>query len=186
MGTPRRARKRTLMRLYDAEAEKYELRYGAEQAPKVRDALAMIPPKYPALDVGCGTGILLRSLSHLAVGLDISRSMLSRAPGGPLRERVLGDMERMPFRADSFWSIYSITSIQLAGDLRRAVLEMARVAKGGGFVLISAHRATSASRELADAALAAGLIVLKDKPPDDADVDRVVACMKPPVAAIDR
>ncbi|MGC8556306.1 MAG: class I SAM-dependent methyltransferase [Conexivisphaera sp.] len=179
MGAARRMRKSLLARLYDAEAPKYEARYGAEQEPKVRDAIAMAPPRYPVLDAGCGTGILLRRLGVLSVGLDISPSMLRVAARGRGRELVLGDMERMPFRSDSFWTVYSITAVQLSEDLERALSEIARVVKAGGIVVVSAHRATQASRELDAAAEAAGLVVTSEREPDDVDIDRIVACVKP-------
>ncbi|MGC9076908.1 MAG: class I SAM-dependent methyltransferase [Conexivisphaera sp.] len=176
----RRIRKRVLMRLYDADADKYELRYGAEQMPKARDAFGMASPRYPVLDVGCGTGILLRELGMMSVGLDISRSMLRIAGSRTRAELVLGDMERMPFRSGSFTTVYSLTAVQLAEDLVWAMSELARVAKDDSAIVVSAHRATEASGELARAAAIAGLHVISEKPPDDSNVDRMILCTKRP------
>ncbi len=173
-----RARKSLLMRLYDEDADKYELIYGAEQAPKLREALSLAPPAYPALDVGCGTGMLLRELDALSVGLDLSAGMIRIASSRSKGELVLGDMERMPFRSEAFASVYSITSVQLAEDLLRAMSELARVAKRGAKVVISAHRATAAAKELGEAAALAGLRVLEDRPPSESNVDRMVLCTK--------
>mgnify|MGYP001773006261 FL=1 len=174
----RRLRKKILIRLYDADAEKYELQHGAEQMPKVRDAIRMAPPRYPVLDVGCGTGLLLRELSMMSVGLDISRGMLRVASSRTRAELVLGDMERMPFRSESFASVYSLTSVQLADDVVEAMSEIARVAKCGSTIIVSAHRSTEASRKLASAAAIAGLRVVQEKPPDDVNVDRMLVCTK--------
>jgi len=176
VGSARRIRKTMLAKLYDAEADRYELRYGAEQISKVRDALELVPPRSPVLDAGCGTGILLRMLGRQSVGLDISESMLRIAGRGSRSELVLGDLERMPFRGGSFRTIYSITAVQLADNLLRAMSELARVAKDGGMIVISAHRATETAKILTSSASAAGLSVISERQPDERDLDRIVVC----------
>lgn len=86
------------------------------------------------LEVGCGTGILLRRIAPLArsaIGLDISRQMLAVA-----RERglqcVQGDATALPFADESFDAVYSFKVLAHVEDIERATSEIARVLRPGG------------------------------------------------------
>lgn len=95
------------------------------------------------LDAGCGTGVF--TLDILAsgarvVGLDISYPMLVRAKtklhGYPFFP-VWGDILSLPFPAETFDKVVSITAIEFIEDGKRAVAEMFRVAKSGGTVVVA-------------------------------------------------
>jgi ubiquinone/menaquinone biosynthesis C-methylase UbiE len=95
------------------------------------------------LDAGCGTGIFTNDLlSHGSriFGLDISLSMIRRARRKAREGRfqpVLGDISALPFLDASFDKAVSITALEFIEDARRAVVELFRVTKRGGVVVVA-------------------------------------------------
>jgi ubiquinone/menaquinone biosynthesis C-methylase UbiE len=101
------------------------------------------------LDAGCGTGIFtldLLSAGSRVVGLDISFPMLRRArekqEGHPFSP-VWGDIPALPFRAETFDKVVSVTAIEFVEDGKRAVAEMFRVVKRGGIVVVASLNSLS-------------------------------------------
>ncbi len=102
-------------------------------------------PGAEVLSVGCGPGVILRSVVNLdssirATGIDISRERLQQA-----RERnrdnshvqfVRGDAQAMEFQSNSFDLVYCRMLLQYLKEKEKAVSEMARVCKPGGTVLL--------------------------------------------------
>jgi SAM-dependent methyltransferase len=102
-------------------------------------------PAAEVLSVGCGPGVILRSVANLdssirATGIDISGDRLQQA-----RERnrdnsrmqfVCGDARSMEFQADRFDLVYCRMLLQYLKEKERAVCEMVRVCKPGGTVLL--------------------------------------------------
>jgi ubiquinone/menaquinone biosynthesis C-methylase UbiE len=96
------------------------------------------------LDLGCGTGQLLRRMDeelparHL-VGLDFSRGMLARA-GERVRTRrpmlVRGDALRLPFSTASFAAVVSTEAFHWFPDHDAALAEIFRVLAPGGTLLL--------------------------------------------------
>lgn len=89
------------------------------------------------LEVGCGTGLILERLATMAnraVGVDLSPGMLAKA-----RERNLEAIEasatELPFEDASFDVTCSFKVLAHIPDIRRALSEMARVTRPGGFLL---------------------------------------------------
>jgi ubiquinone/menaquinone biosynthesis C-methylase UbiE len=98
------------------------------------------------LEIGCGTGVVLRDLMVLVgkrgevTGLDPSRTMRQRAralsrgaAGGRLRLRS-GDGNDLPFASGGFDVALAITVILHVADPLRVVKELARVTRPGGRV----------------------------------------------------
>src|SRR5438128_507239 len=95
-------------------------------------------PGAEVLSVGCGPGVILRSVANLdssirATGIDISRERLQQA-----RERnrdnsrvqfVCGDAQSMEFQTDRFDLVYCRMLLQYLKEKERTVCEMARVCK---------------------------------------------------------
>jgi len=86
------------------------------------------------LEVGCGTGLILKEVAPLAdyaVGLDISAGMLSHA-----KERELNVIQSsataIPFPDNHFDLVYSFKVLAHVPDIELALREMARVLKPGG------------------------------------------------------
>lgn len=104
-----------------------------------------LPEGGVALDVGCGPGTVTAGLgrdvgpSGLAVGVDVSRSMLRRAAeahAGPNVGFVRADAAALPVRDVGVDTITCLMVLQLLPDPDGAVAEFARVLAPGGRVAI--------------------------------------------------
>lgn len=96
-----------------------------------------------ALEVGCGTGLILRQVApraRRAVGIDISPGMLELAHQRGL-EVVQGDATALPFPDESFDVVYSFKVLAHVQSIDRALREMVRVTRRGGRVLVIAFNA---------------------------------------------
>ena len=104
-----------------------------------------VPPG-PALDLGCGTGRLAERVAgagFAVTALDPSRGMLQQ-----LRRRrpelpgVVGDGARLPFADATFALTYCVAvphHVAEPGAVRATLLEMVRVTRPGGHILIWDH-----------------------------------------------
>jgi SAM-dependent methyltransferase len=107
--------------------------------------IATCPPG-PALDVGCGTGVLAQRLAaagYPMTGVDPSDGMLE-----VLRRRcpdviaIHASGTELPFADDTFGLVLSVATmhhIAAPGAVRRTLAEMVRVSRPGGRVLIWDH-----------------------------------------------
>lgn len=104
------------------------------------------------LDVACGPGNFTAELAKglfadgLAVGLDISEPMLSRAVqdnSGPLTCYVRGDAHHLPFGDETFDAVCCFGALYLMPEPFQVAEEMVRVLKPGGRAAIL----TSCARE---------------------------------------
>jgi ubiquinone/menaquinone biosynthesis C-methylase UbiE len=138
-------------RYYDAFAETYEARRdGRGRYHDLLDELEVeLALPYvtgcDVLEVGCGTGLLLRRFAEVArraVGVDLSPGMLAHA-----RERGLdvreGSATKLPFPDASFDVAVSFKTLPHVPDLRRALHEMARVVRPGGVVIAELYNPRS-------------------------------------------
>lgn len=101
----------------------------------------------PVLDIGCGTGGLIRLLENELpgarfYGCDMALPMLSRArdtrAGRPRALNVAaGDLESLPFKKGSFGVAVSSLAYQWAPDIARAFKEAGAVLKPGGLFILS-------------------------------------------------
>lgn len=96
------------------------------------------------LDVGCGDAKLSRELARrgaAVTGLDADPGMIAAAGeiaaacGVPLR-LVAGEAERLPFADAVFDDVVAVTVLCFVRDAGRALLEMNRVLKPGGRIVI--------------------------------------------------
>jgi ubiquinone/menaquinone biosynthesis C-methylase UbiE len=102
-------------------------------------------PGADVLSVGCGPGVILRSVANLdssirATGIDISAERLQQAKeknrNNSRVQFVCGDAQLMEFQSDRFDLVYCRMLLQYLKEKERAVSEMARVCKPGGTVLL--------------------------------------------------
>ena len=132
-------------------AEGYRLRYGTPFAPIFQqfwndELLALLPERVPApaLDSGCGTGILLPDLTarcDAVYAVDLSPDMLaqarSRAAGrASMKDLLEGDLESLPFDDGFFGTVICRGSLHHVPSREKAFAEAWRVlAPGGLFAL---------------------------------------------------
>ena len=110
--------------------------------PVLLSKLAHIPFQR-ALDLGCGTGEMMKMLlqsddQRELYGIDLSEKMLSVAESklsGKVR-LVLGDSEHLPFADNFFDVVYCNDSFHHYPDPENVIREVQRVLKPGGTFLI--------------------------------------------------
>jgi SAM-dependent methyltransferase len=92
------------------------------------------------LDIGCGAGAFLRLVAERggeAHGIDASDALIAfartRLPDADLR---VGEMERLPWRDDTFDVVTGFNSFFFADDMVTALREAGRVARPGARVVI--------------------------------------------------
>jgi SAM-dependent methyltransferase len=105
---------------------------------------ALLPPVdgLLCLDLGCGEGHntrLLAGRGARVAALDVAESFISAAAGIGHEgiSYLLGDGALLPFRAASFDAVTAFMSLMDVADPERALGEVARVLRPGGFVQFS-------------------------------------------------
>ena len=127
------------------------------------------------LDLGTGTGALLRRLEHRgpafadAVGIDRSAAMLARAPALPPRCRLVrADATRLPLPDRSFDVVTAIYLLHLLDPPRRAAVlaEARRVMRPGGrLVVVTVAASRSPAGRTVTGALAPAARALRRRSP---------------------
>ena len=148
---PRSDHDREIAEMFDRIAPRYDrlnrvLSFGTDVGWRRRAvALARLGPGERAIDLGAGTGDLALGLlrasdpSSRVVAVDLSPGMLriaSRRLRGPRYAAVVGNAERLPFPEASVDRVISGFTLRNIGDLRRALAEMRRVLRPGGFAVL--------------------------------------------------
>jgi ubiquinone/menaquinone biosynthesis C-methylase UbiE len=135
---------------YDGFIKLHSRNYGAETREFLADS-AQLENKIRAkvLDICCGTGSVILSFAErfsdiLAIGYDFSHGMLLKASEKDLSNKVIlieGDAAALPFKDDLFDVVCCSHALyELKGPVRNeALLEMRRVVKSNGRVLIMEH-----------------------------------------------
>jgi SAM-dependent methyltransferase len=129
---------------------------GMAEEARIARLLLGLGPGDVVLDVACGPGNFTREFARavgddgLAVGIDASRTMLSRgaaeleAAGLSNLALVRGDATHLPFRDGSFDAVCCFAALHLFAEPFTALDEMRRVLGAGGRIAIM----TSVRRQL--------------------------------------
>lgn len=130
---------------YNNQAEVYDRsgdgKFVAPMYDEIIDRIMDANPK-KLLDVGCGTGNVLMKLNSnedlCLYGLDISEKMIETAKKnlGNKAELKVGDSEYMPWEDDSFDVIVCNASFHHYPNPEKVLLEMKRVLKSNGTLII--------------------------------------------------
>jgi ubiquinone/menaquinone biosynthesis C-methylase UbiE len=97
------------------------------------------------LEAGCGTGLVLSKLAGVAReahGFDLSVGMVEKARARGLSV-ALGSVTQVPFRADSFDFVCSFKVLAHVPDIQAALLELARVTRPGGMLVLEFYNPLS-------------------------------------------
>ena len=106
----------------------------------------LLPRAGGVLDVGCGTGRLLRSARRCypaadLVGVDLAGRMVATAvaatPTGLAVRYVQGRAERLPFPDDRFDLVFATLSLRHRADLPAGIAEVARVLDPRGTMVLA-------------------------------------------------
>ena len=145
--------KATVQTRYDALAARYIQHYskprtllGLEKQRRARIAEEYIGKLHPSsiLDLGCGPGyVTYRSKQKLSqsnvVGIDFSDAMLKIAKEnfGDEAHYLRGDIERLPFRSNSFQFVYALGVFDKFKSLEQVFSEACRMITIGGHLLFT-------------------------------------------------
>lgn len=98
-----------------------------------------LPADARLLDAGCGSGrnmVELRAFGDVA-GLEPSAASVAVAEARAIGPVEQGSMEAMPFEDDAFDAAVALDVIEHIDDDRRALRELHRVVRPGGFLVIT-------------------------------------------------
>lgn len=107
---------------------------------------SVVPGKM--LEIGCGTGHWTRFFvekGFQVTATDVSEPMLEQARKKNLRvdELMYASVFDLPFESNSFDQVAVITALEFCGDIPRALAEMKRVLKPGGWLIAGCLNADS-------------------------------------------
>lgn len=141
-------KKKNIIEKYNSTSYFYDKRYRAIQEEKYEILLKnYIVNDKNILDLGCGTGLFFqyvaKSLLNKAlitsnyIAVDISWNMLLKFKSKIISPNyskyppnlILSDIEYLPFRDNTFFSIFSLTSFQNLPHIKNGIKESFRVSK---------------------------------------------------------
>ena len=131
---------------FNKQAEKYDTsdysKYPRECYPFVLNAINNISFN-KVLDLGCGTGVILKEISSInsdveLFGLDLSENMIAKATQrlGTTANLSVGDAENLPYADNTFDLVCCVESFHHYPNPKKALSEINRVLKNGGLFLL--------------------------------------------------
>lgn len=155
---------------------------GMDEERRIARLTLDLEPGHRVLDVACGTGGFTREFARavapdgLAVGIDVSETMLTRAAGettledGRLVAYVRGDAQELPFHDRAFDAVCCYAALHLFEDPMRALDRMAAtLVPGGRIALFTSARGRSTPLRAAEALIQRGSGMRMFEPGDVVD-----------------
>lgn len=133
---------------FNLVAEYYDEYYNSEFGKKVDAVEKRLVEKYlekiptkKALEVGCGTGHwtdFFINKGFEITGIDISKNMIDIAQKKNLKDAKFEiiNIEDAPYPDNSFDNIFAITSLEFVDNRQKAIEQIYRILKPGGYLLI--------------------------------------------------
>jgi len=147
------------MHRYNQSAPVYDTQYSEEQEAKIKTIVQnlRLQPKSIVLDVGCGTGLLIKHLMDKAeflVGTDISRGLLQEARKEAQFHRhvslVLADADNVPFPEEIFDAVLAVTLLQNMPNPAVTLNEIKRVSKQTASIVVTGLRKRFAQEDFVE------------------------------------
>jgi ubiquinone/menaquinone biosynthesis C-methylase UbiE len=116
--------------------DKRKLRTAAVRLNRIAPLLRTDAPSF--LDVGCGTGCMVRAAQDrgwTASGVDVSRRVVELGREAGLDTHLVGD-HKLPFDDQSFDVVTAWSVIEHVTDVRTTLSEWARVLRPGGVLVV--------------------------------------------------
>jgi ubiquinone/menaquinone biosynthesis C-methylase UbiE len=150
MGQTRHVAHEPDVETFEARAKSYEQGWRGRLHHEIADrtaelALLVHPEPRHVLDVGCGTGYLLRTIAGRCSdaerlnGIDRARSMIEAATSSTGDDRVrfaVGPAEQLPFSHEEFDLVVTTTSFDHWSNQETGLLECARVLRPRGHLIV--------------------------------------------------
>ncbi len=148
-------KKKNVIEKYNSTSSFYDSRYSEIQKEKYKILFRNCNLNYKTiLDAGCGTGLSIEFFSNLNInnlkkkvkyiGIDISWKMLMNFCDKSKKIKdinlILGDIENLPLRENSFSVIFSITSLQNLPAIKKGLGEIIRVGQKDSLLKLSVLR----------------------------------------------
>lgn len=121
---------------YNQIAEGYDELYQKEQLQKLNEISKLlkkhkikIKEDFSLLDVGCGTGISTEYFKCNTKGIDPSEKLIQIAKDKRRVDCYVAPAENIPFQANEFDFVVSLTAIQNFDDINKGLDEIKRVGK---------------------------------------------------------
>lgn len=139
-------KKRNIMHHYNQLAPVYDIQYADEQETKIEATLENVSLNKNdfVLDVGCGTGLLFPYIANrvqLLLGIDISRRLLKKAETRkkryPNTHLLLADADHLPFKGQTFHTVFAITLLQNIPEPSTTLQEISRVSKNYAIIAVT-------------------------------------------------
>lgn len=144
MAISRREQTDAVQEQYDRLAADYDARWDVYVRRTVEETLRRMPELRQGetiLDLGCGTGALLKRMSQTArlVGVDLSLAMLSLAQEelSSSAKLTAADAVSLPFADASFHGVVSSSSFHYWTNPAAGLREITRCLKPGGWIVIT-------------------------------------------------
>ncbi|MEM3737137.1 MAG: glycosyltransferase [Candidatus Bathyarchaeia archaeon] len=124
---------------YDKLAPIYDRRKDTAYYRKVEEIVREHIPMWKfVLDVGCGSGKLLRDIFEVGVGVDLSSGLIRAAHSLSKRhDFIVADAKHLPFKSAVFSGVTCVDMLEHVSDLEVAVMEISRVTAQGGTLVIT-------------------------------------------------
>lgn len=105
--------------------------------PGIKLLINLAADKEEILDLGCGEGTRLSLISKKGIGIDISKKAIGIAKKEfPKLNFLVGDLERLPFKDNSFDLVYSAYVFEHLTNPEKVIEEVKRVLKTNGDLVI--------------------------------------------------